>query len=504
MTAVTEPEAERNVLYDVDVVVIGGGPGGWPAAVSAARQGARVVLLERYGFLGGMGTAANVNQWSLRVLAKGIREPEAVVAGITREVVDRMLLDDGLFEPDRVWQDGLYTEIRWRTMFPYDPEVLKLVSLDMVKEAGVKLLLHTQFSQVIMDGDRIDAIVAQNKSGRFAVRGKVYIDATGDADVAAGSGAPFEVDEERLGGTIIFWVGNVDLGKAAEYQNLEMMGGLLRQAIDDGALDWGEDLFYSPTVSYAKDQPFGFGFAMCHVPQDYPARYTRQNEIRVWAAHVRSPDVLSVEGMSDAESQARQKVRDLGRFLRKYVPGFEDSYIVSSGAQVGIRETRRIVGDYVLTATDIRQGGTFTDVIARGVQEEFVKGYGEDPVFCPPHDIPYRALLPQGVSNLLVSGRCISLSPHAAKLHSPRTQETCMIIGQAAGVAAAQAAEGNGNPREVDIEKVQRALLDGGARLGDLSDKGGRTSEQVEIEEAVNARPSALSLSRHEAEVEAW
>jgi hypothetical protein len=506
MSTIREPGRDLRVIKDADVVVLGGGPGGWTAAVSAAREGARTVLVERYGFLGGMGTEANVNQWSLRVMASGIREPSPVVAGIAREVVDRMVLENGLFEPDDVWQMGLYTEIRWRTMFPYDPEVLKWISLEMVQEAGVDLLLHTTVSDVVKDRDKLSHVIVQNKGGRAAIGGKVFIDATGDADILAWGGGAFEVEEERLGGTIIFWLGNVDLDKAAEYQDLTKMGTLLRQAIDNGDLDWGADLFYSPTVSYAADQPFGFGFGMCHVPADYPHRYNRQSEIRVWAAHVRNPDVLSFEGMTRAEVEGRRKVRSIAHFMANYVPGFEHSYVVSSGAQIGIRETRRSIGDYVLTADDIRTGTQFPDVIGRGVQEEFVHGYGTDPVFCPPHDIPYRSLLPQGPRNLLMSGRCISLSGHAAKLHSPRTQETCMVVGQAAGAAAALAAASDGDPRGVDVAVLQQRLVAHGANLGDLLARAdlpisGRPSDAgVALEPDVVARPSALTLSGHEAQ----
>lgn len=504
MASVLEPARELDVLETVDVVVLGGGPGGWSAAVSAAREGARTVLVERYGFLGGMGTEANVNQWSLRVMAPGIREPGPVVAGIAREVIDRMLPEHGLFEPADVWQENLYSEIRWRTMFPYDPEVLKWVSLELVQEAGVDLLLHTVALGVLKDGDRISHVTIQNKGGRAAIAGKVFVDATGDADILAWSGGTFEVERERLGGTIIFWMGNVDLEEAAAYQDLSKMGALLRRAIDNGDLDWGADLFYSPTVSYAQDQPLGFGFGMCHVPADYPAYYNRQSEIRVWAAHVRNPDVLSFEGMTHAEVEARRKVRSITHFLQRYVPGFERAYVVSSGAQIGIRETRRSVGEYVLTAEDIRTGTRFPDVVARGVQEEFVHGYGTDPVFCPPHDVPYRSLLPRGPTNLIMSGRCISLSGHAAKLHSPRTQETCMAIGQAAGIAAALAAGQDGDPRRVDVKELQRRLIARGASLGDPADRatlplrGRPTDTTLVLEGDVVRRPSALTLSGHE------
>jgi FAD dependent oxidoreductase len=177
---------------------------------------------------------------------------------------------------------------------------------------------------------------------------------------------------------------------------------------------------------------------------------------------------------------------------------------VSSGAQIGIRETRRSVGEYVLSAEDIRTGTQFPDVIARGVQEEFVHGYGTDPVFCPPHDVPYRSLLPRGPRNLIMSGRCISLSGHAAKLHSPRTQETCMAIGQAAGIAAALAAAQDADPRRVDVNELQRRLVARGANLGDLDARAslpltGRPSETtVALEGDVVRRPSALTLSGHE------
>lgn len=467
---ITEVKRETQVLKEADVVVIGGGPGGWSAAVTSARQGAKTILIERYGFLGGMGTAANVNQWSLRVMASGIREKEPIVQGLMSEVIKRMIALDGVWDPSEVWTHRLWREIRWQTMFPFDPEVYKIVTLDLVQESGVDLLLHSFMVDVIIDGDKISGVIIQNKAGRYAILGKVFVDATGDASVAAASGVRYDIAKHRLGGTLLFWLGNVDLEKARNVHDRDKMAKLISSALEKGDLPGGPDLFYSPTVKYSKEHPYAFGFGMVYVPEGYPKRYSRQGEVRVWAAHVPYDliDITDPVYETKIELFARNKMKHLVfDFLRKYVPGFEQAYIVSSGAEVGVRETRRIVGLYTLTGEDVRKGHRFEDVIARGLQEEFVHGYSVDPEFCPPHDIPYRCLIPvDGIKNLLVSGRCISLDSVAATLHSPRTQETCVAIGQAVGVAAKSALEIGGVVKDVNIKMIQDELRRQGANLG--------------------------------------
>ena len=469
-TTIRQVEREIPVLEEADVIAVGGGPGGWPAAVAAARCGVKTVLIERYGFLGGMGTVADVNQWSLRVMAPGIGEPGPVVQGLMAEVIQRMLPMEGTWDPADVWRMRLWREIRWQTMFPYDPEVYKIVALDLTQEAGVNLLLHSYVIDAVVEGDRLRGVVLQNKAGRFAITGKVFVDATGDADLSAWTGVPTDVARGRLGGTLIFWLGNVNLAKAREVQDREKMAELIRKALEKGDLPGGEDLFYSPTVKYSSKHPYAFGFGMSWIPPLYTKRYSRQEEVRVWAAHVpyQVIDIGDPRHQTKMELIARMKMKHLVfDFMRHYVPGFENAYIVASGSQVGVRESRRITGQYVLTGDDVRKGARFDDVVARGLQEEFVQGYSVDPEFCAPHDIPYRCLVPaQGPSNLLVSGRCVSLDAIAAKLHSPRTQETCVGIGQAVGIAAALAAKDNGIVAEVDVPSLQRTLSEQGANLG--------------------------------------
>ncbi len=467
---IAEVQRKTPVLTDAEVVVIGGGPGGWSSAVAAARQGAKTVLIERYGFLGGMGTIANVNQWSLRAMAPGIGDDEPIVQGLMSEVIKRMMALEGVWDPAEVWEHRLWREIRWQTMFPYDPEVYKIVTLDLVQESGVELLLHSYMVDVIADGGKIRGVVIQNKAGRYAVLGRVFVDATGDGDVFSAAGVPCDMAGDRLGGTLVFWLGNVDLEQAKEVQEREKMAELIRKALEKGDLPGGPDLFYSPTVRFSKDHPYAFGFGLAYIPSGYPMRYSRQDEVRVWAAHVPYEVIEATDPTHQTKMEliARNKMKHIVfDFLKRYVPGFEQAYIVSSGAQVGARETRRIVGSYVLTGEDVRRGRRFEDVIARGLQEEFIHGYSVDPEFRAPHDIPYRCLFARkGGENLLASGRCISLDPAAAKLHSPRTQETCVAIGQAAGVAAAVALGSGGMVKDVDVTLIQNILRNQGANLG--------------------------------------
>ena len=455
MATIREPAREIPVVHDVDVVVCGGGPGGFPAAIAAARHGARTLLIERYGFLGGLATAGLVAP----ILAHTASEAHTpIVEGILREVTERM----HALGCAPSWEEAVQ---EWGIRF--DAEALKIVLDEMCQEAGVILLLHTMIVGVAKDGDSIDAVIVENKSGRQAVRGRVFIDATGDADVAHHAGArttfgrAFDGRPESMG-SFFHLAGYTEVDEAREAE--------LRQQVEREMED-GRFQFYG----------VGFLSKRCAYHGDHAgANMTRFGG-----------DPTDVNDMTAAELSVRRNVWDLTRYLRATAPEFADAYVQQTSPQVGPRESRQIVGPYALTGDDIRAGRKFGDAVARGSWwidihcplgntypvhlciAECPKGadcpywaaeHERMPVsrkdLMPPkgdwYDIPYRALLSVSVPNLLSSGRCISATHEG--MAGSRVMGTCVAIGQAAGTAAALAVQEGVTPAQVDVQRL-RALL---------------------------------------------
>jgi glycine/D-amino acid oxidase-like deaminating enzyme len=455
------PPRRATVAAQTDVLVVGGGPAGFGAALGAAGAGARVVLAERQGFFGGHATAALVTilmsyhtqgeisgevvENTLLPADHGSGEP--IAAGVLTRLVDRLVAAGGALAPS----------LRTGFTVPFDPEVFKMVMLDMLDEAGVEFLLHAQASEVFGEGD-VEGVVFETKSGPVVIRARCVVDCTGDGDVAAQAGAPFEIG--RADGlvqpmTLMFRMARFDRPAFDAYvrehpeqwRSCYGLWDLISRATEAGELDLPrEDILFFTTPQ----------------PTEVSVNSTRVAGLGI-----------DVWDLSRAECQARRQVRQISAFLCRYVPGFENAHLAQSGVHLGVRETRRIKGEYTLTGDDVLQGRTFDDVVARCCYPMDIhnpKGSGTVLKRLPPgkaYDIPLRSLLPLEVDRLLVAGRCISGTHEAHS--SYRVMPTSIGTGQAAGVCAALATKGGVVPRKVEAQDVQRELLRQGANLRDLS-----------------------------------
>ena len=438
-------------MYKFDVIVVGGGPSGTCAAIAAARTGARTLLIERYGFLGGMGTAALVGPWMTFHDEAG----NQVIQGLGQEIVERLQELGG--SPGHVRDTTGYVH----TVTPFDAELAKMVYLDLCLESGVELLLHTWVTAAIMEGRCIKGVQVWNKAERQELYADVVIDAAGDGDVAAFAGAEFQVGRSSDGLTqpmsLMFVLGNVDLGRVRQYMREHPNEFYEKTHFD---LLEGEHLsvngFYT-LLRRAKER------GELHLDRDMVLFFqtARPDQVTVNMTRATKIDATDAWQLTKAEIALRRQMMELWRFFQKEIPGFEQTYIVTSGPQAGVRESRRIVGDYVLQASDIVEGVEFPDTISRNaypIDIHAPDGQGVQTInlqaqsYC----LPYRVLLPKGIEGLLVVGRCISCTHET--LAAVRTQPSVMALGQAGGTAAALAVQAGQSPREISIEDLQRRL----------------------------------------------
>ena len=452
------PPREALLAGEADVLVVGGGPAGLGAALGAVQAGARVILAERYGFLGGNATAALVmplmsfhtqmptkeRRGATTLLPTDHGPGEAVVGGALAKLLARLVSVGGAIPPT----------LATGYVVPFDPEWFKIVALDLLDEAGVHLLFHA-FASGILGESGVEGVVFETKSGPLAIRAKVTVDCTGDADVAVQAGTPTEVG--RADGlvqpmTLMFRM--AEFQRAAfetyvkdnpkEWRGVHGLWDLVRQATAAGELKLPrEDILF---------------FATPH-----------EGEVSVNSTRVTRVLGTDVWDLSYAEWMSRRQMRQIAEFLRRYVPGFEKAYVMQSGVNVGVRETRRIVGDYQLTADDVLSARKFEDAIARGAYPVDIHnptGTGTVLKRLPPgeaYDIPLRSLMPKNADNLIVAGRCISGTHEAHS--SYRVMPIVMATGQAAGVTAAIAARRGARPREVSAREIQHELVRQGASL---------------------------------------
>jgi ribulose 1,5-bisphosphate synthetase/thiazole synthase len=460
--SLTLPARTAVVIAEPDILVVGGGPAGLGAALGAAGVGAEVVLAERYGFLGGNATAALVMPLMscftqrgrpIHVDLAGLMPQdhglgEAVVAGAFRQLLKRLVDAGGAISPSE--QTGF--------VVPFDPEVFKLVALDLLDEAGVKFLLHA-FAADVIGGDPLRGVVFETKSGPVVVKARAVVDCTGDGDVAARAGAAFEVgrDHDELVQPMTLMFRMVEFERRAfaayakahpdQWRGVHGLWDLIAKATRAGELDLPrEDMLFFGTP--------------------------REHEVSVNSTRVTGVLGTDVWDLTYAEWQSRRQMRQIAAFLRRYVPGFEHAYVVQSGVNIGVRETRRIIGEYQLTAADVLEARKFDDVIARGaypIDIHSPTGSGTILQRLPAgeaYDIPLRCLLPQGVDGLVVAGRCISGTHEAHS--SYRVMPIAMATGQAAGVCAALAACTGRAPRDLPAAQVQQELRRQGADLRGL------------------------------------
>lgn len=432
-------EAEQNipVYAETDVLVVGGGPAGFSAAVSAARAGAKVILMERYGYLGGMATGGYVLLIDCMDDGKG----NLVIKGVVEELIERLRKVDGVIEPEKeIWGSSDVNHIlKWRQwagtggedkIIRYspvvDPEMMKCVCNDMIEESGVRPLLHAWFSKAYMEGNEVKGAIFESKSGRMAVLSKVVIDCTGDGDVYATAGAEFTEGHLPLG--LVFRVGNVDTDKAAKY-------------LDENGKKISEDLKEIGGISG------GYSFGI--LPQGFFMRSSIPNI--VWFNNTTKGSAINVDDLIYVEVNTRKSMVKTIDYFKKNVPGFENAVVIDTAPQIGTRSSRLLKGEYVITRKELHDGATYEDAVV----------FSQPPYrnFDPSHplkQIPYRCFLPKNIDNILVAGRCISGDLGAIEML--RVIPTSMLMGQACGVAAALAVKNGIKPRNVDANDIRNVL----------------------------------------------
>ena len=431
-----------------DVVVIGGGSAGICASIAAAREGAKTLLIEDTGWLGGIGTTAAMVEFG-PIVRGGLR----VVGGIPYEIMQRMKAFGG-------------AELRNETEdLCFAPDTFAHISLEMCQEAGVHLMLHTRFIDSIVDGDRVSGIIVDSKEGMFVINGKVFLDCTGDGDVFYRSGLPYnmgrDIDGRMQPMTLVFFVNNVNYAKFWAEVEKETNGD--------------PDPYFTKLVAKAKaDDKF-------HIPIVRPGstgpvpRYGRPYDLSCCEVFVNGTNIVgkcgvSIKDLTEAECVTRKQIYEMYHFLKEYTPGFEECYISHVPTSIGVRETRRLSGVYVLKADDLATGKRFEDTISVGFNMiDIHQVAGEDfdlTHFADGHyySIPYRCLLTNELQNLIVAGRCISVDHEA--LGAVRVMVNTMPIAEAAGTAAAISAKLSCDVRNIPIDQLQTTLINNGAILG--------------------------------------
>ncbi len=438
-----------------DVVVVGGGMSGCSAAIAASKAGADVILVEAYGFLGGMATAGMVFPFM-----SSRAGDEQIIEGIFLEIYERMA-EDGLAKRDK-HDPGVI----W-----FDKEALKYTLQEMCIESGVKLMLHSWAEAPLQEpstGDirpPVKGIVVGNKSGRIAILADVTIDCTGDGDIAAGAGCPYEqgrgYDPYAQSLTMFFRMGNVNYDKAFSEQ-----GKRLKRTKD------GIPPEYMFADKFKEAKANGDLDPNLPINVVYFEKTLSPGVVSINATRVFKVDPVDIGDLTYAEVETRRQVQQMSGFLVKYIPGFENAFLSESAIHIGVRASRRILGEYQLTGRDVLSGRKFGNVIARGsfgidihcadfsgcgvVGLELAEGES--------YDIPYGVLVPLEVDGIMVAGRCISAT-HVA-LGSARIMPVASATGQAAGCAAALCVANGTQPRGLDVEQLQQLLIEQGVNLG--------------------------------------
>jgi hypothetical protein len=414
------PERQIKVFKEVDVVVAGGGPAGFSAAVSAARNGLKTLLIERFGTLGGMWTSALVNPY-FDVEDKG---------GLNEELRNRLIKSDA-------W-GGLWN-------ISYDPADM-IMQLDQItEESGVDILFYSLATEPVMDGNKVKGVIVEGKSGSMAVLAKQVIDCTGDADIAARAGCGFQT-------------GRPSDGLMQPMTMMFRIGGLSEDYPDNNIIKWYEKL----------KEIVGEDELLKNVPFNNPALVAlpRAGEAVIQWTHMVNFSGIDAEDLSKATLEGRRQVRNALNLMKKLGPEFGDIYLQELPIAIGVRETRRIEGEYTITLDDLKEGRRFDDGICLArfpVDIHEPDNKKQTVAHVKPYHIPYRSLVPRGVENLLVAGRPISGTYEAHA--SYRVTGNCVSMGEAAGLGASIAVKNNVSPRDVSGKEIADRLRDNGVKL---------------------------------------
>ncbi len=439
-----------NFLGSYDVIVCGGGPAGIAAAYAAAENGTRVLLLERQGFLGGMATSG------LPLLSFHDLNGNQVVRGFPQFLIDRLIEHGG--SPGHIEAENTH----FKTFTPVDVEIFKLVAQEILYAKGVKVMFDCFISDTVCSDSKVKSVIFETKGGSFFAEGKAIVDATGDGDIAAKAGAEFEYGDKEnrcQPMCLMFKLSNVDVDKLPQSFNEEI---ILNP--DPAKYSFLENTIHL-TGNFIK---WKRQIEDCNI-------FNGQAKHRIWMIPYRKGEVyvntikifkdfLNVEELSEAEADARRQVFNITNFFKKFVPGFENTFVSSTQCRIGFRETRRIIGEYVLTGKDVEEGRRFSDTIAlfgypvdihdlEGIDSKFIyiKDNGA-------YGIPYRAMIPRDVGNVIVAGRCISATREA--FASLRVMVGAMAIGQAAGAASyIKVKNGYSDFRDVPYKDLKDILL---------------------------------------------
>ncbi len=443
---VSLPSREVSIIDHVNVLVIGGGPAGIGAAYGAVKSGATTAIVERYGFLGGMATTALVGPFMPCFSGDGSKR---LIGGAFEELVGRLVDKGGAIDPTNLW-GGTPETSYWiqghHHVTPFDSEILKLVADEFMCELGVGLHYHSYFVEPIMEENRINGVIIVNKSGLQAITADYVIDCTADADVAFGAGVPCEKGRKSDGlmqpMSMFFQVGGVLDAEFIEFIE---------------AHPEEKTPFLLNTIKLAKKNgDFTLDRWQVGLYRSISSGIWRVNTTRIIGL-----DGTNASDLTKAEIVGRKQVFEVFNFFKKYLPGFQNALLLNSGAQIGVRETRRIIGEYILQSDDLVNATQFYDVIAMSgnpIDLHSPTG-GSGVAFSPTsseYEIPFRSLIPKNIDGLLVAGRCISATHEGAA--AIRVMPTCYATGQAAGAGASACLRQEVEPRYVDVTKVQNLL----------------------------------------------
>jgi len=450
---IQEPAREIPVRTQVDVLVVGGGPSGITAAIAAAEDGLRVLLIESRSFVGGNMTIG------LPILGFLGQKGNQIIKGIPQKLIDRLKERQASSEHRPCPLHMSLTLV--------EPESVKTVALEMLRESNVDVLFYTFCAGVVMEGDELKGVIVESKAGREAILAKVIIDCSGDADVAYRAGVPCEYGNDHGGvqpPTLMFCLGGVDTEK-------------LRLSVAQEPRTYLTD--FIPAEYFGQNNQFvlvGMRNLVQKAQADGLTLTTertilitglRKGEVWVNMTRVNGVNGTDPESLTHGEIEGRKQIYDIQRYLIEYVPGFENAYFLKTAPFLGIRETRRINGLYTMTREDIMTCRHFDDAVAVAsypLDIHHPQGGGCTLEWCGDcYDIPYRSLVPQKIKNLLVAGRCISTTHEA--MSAIRVMAPCMAMGEAAGRAAKQAVRINVQPADVDVQQLQQELIGKGAYL---------------------------------------